>query len=57
MPLYDYVCDCGHRLTVTHTINEDPEMECSQCKGVMRRSFSSPIISFKGSGFYSKDNK
>lgn len=55
MPLYEYVCECGHRLTVTHTITEDPEITCSNCKGGMRRTFGSPTVSFKGSGFYSSD--
>lgn len=59
MPLYEYVCECGHRLAVTHTITEDPEIECSDCKGIMKRSFGNPSVSFKGSGFYSteKDKK
>lgn len=57
MPLYDYVCKCGHRLTVTHTITEEPEIPCSECKDMMKKSYSAPVISFKGSGFYSKDNK
>ena len=55
MPLYYYECECGRYMHITHSIKEDPEIKCSECGKTMGRKVSVPSISFKGSGFYSKD--
>ena len=58
MPLYDYKCDhCGHRFEVRQGIREDPLTVCPQCEGTIRRVIHPVGIVFKGSGFYSTDNR
>jgi putative FmdB family regulatory protein len=56
---YDYECPgCGEIRTVERKMI-DPEATyiCTSCNRVLERKWSSPPISFKGSGFYSTDNK
>ena len=52
MALIDYKCDtCGN---VVERDNGDAPLCCGE---VMRRIWSKPAISFKGSGFYVNDYK
>ena len=57
MPTYRYECECGQAWDVRHGINEEPDLECDNCRGVMRKVIQAPNIQFKGSGFYSTDKK
>lgn len=57
MPKYEYACkSCGQRLEVTQSFSDAPLTECEACGGPLRKVFSPPAISFKGSGFYRTDN-
>jgi putative FmdB family regulatory protein len=55
MPSYVYECECGQIYDVTHSIHEDPDIECDNCGGSMYRKMQGANVSFKGSGFYSTD--
>jgi putative FmdB family regulatory protein len=56
MPTYAYACgDCGHRFDQRQTFDEDPLDTCPCCAGIVRRVFSVPAVTFRGSGFYSTD--
>ena len=56
MPLYEYECEnCGHRFEVIQKFSDTPLLECTKCKGTLRKLFSSPAIQFKGSGWYITD--
>ncbi len=58
MPKYEYACkSCGERLEVAQSFSDPPLTECPSCGGVLRKVFSAPAISFKGSGFYKTDNR
>jgi putative FmdB family regulatory protein len=58
MPKYEYACkNCGERLEVVQKFTDDPLTECPACGGVLRKVFSAPAITFKGSGFYKTDNR
>jgi len=52
MPKYEYACKaCGERIEVTQTFADPPLTECPNCGGQLRKVFSPPSITFKGSGF------
>ena len=57
MPTYEYECrDCGHAFERFQGINEDPIVECPECRGKVRRLISSGGgLVFKGPGFYATD--
>jgi putative FmdB family regulatory protein len=58
MPKYEYACkSCGERLEVVQKFTDAPLTDCPACGGVLRKVFSAPSISFKGSGFYRTDNR
>lgn len=58
MPTYGYKChDCKEEFDVLQKINDDPVSECPRCSGPVRRVFHPVGIIFKGSGFYSTDNR
>ena len=59
MPTYEYVCTkCGHRFEALQSMTEKPLSRCPVCKSAVRRVINGGIgIIFKGSGFYSTDNK
>ena len=60
MPTYDYECrSCGHRFDILQKITADALTSCPQCKKkTLRRLIGGGIgIIFKGSGFYTTDNK
>lgn len=58
MPTYEYRCsDCGEHLEVVQSFHDDPLEECGLCQGKLRRVFHPVGIVFKGSGFYSTDNR
>jgi putative FmdB family regulatory protein len=58
MPTYEYRCkDCSHELEAQQSFSDDPLTTCPSCGGPLRKKFSSPGISFKGSGFYKTDSR
>ena len=58
MPKYEYACkSCGEHLEVTQSFTDAPLTECPACGGPLRKVFSVPAITFKGSGFYRTDNR
>jgi putative FmdB family regulatory protein len=59
MPTYEYECTkCGHTFEAMHSIKDKPLSRCPECKGALRRViFGGLGVIFKGSGYYSTDNK
>ena len=60
MPTYDYRCEtCVKTFEVFQSFSEDPLTECpdKSCTGTVKKIFSAPGISFKGSGFYKNDSR
>lgn len=59
MPVYEYECkNCGQRFDKIQPITSDPLTECVLCgKGPIRRVFQPVGVIFKGSGWYSTDNR
>ena len=60
MPTYEYECGaCGHRFEKFQSMNDKPIKKCPQCgKAKAERVISGGAgVLFKGSGFYSTDNK
>ncbi len=60
MPTYDYECrSCRHTFEAFQSIKEEALKKCPKCgKSSLRRLFGGGMgIIFKGSGFYSTDNK
>ena len=56
MPNYDYKCElCNHLETFTHGMSEKLTPKCSECTGVMRKTFTAPSTVFKGQGFASNE--
>ena len=59
MPTYEYKCNkCEEVFEVFQKITEEPLNECPVCGGELKRLISGGAgIIFKGSGFYTTDNK
>ena len=58
MPTYEYVCQsCGHRFDVWQKISDEPIQSCPVCGSAVRRVIFPVGLMFKGSGFYSTDNR
>ena len=59
MPTYEYECTkCGHTFEAFQTISEKPLSRCPECRGSVKRIIHGGLgVIFKGSGFYSTDNK
>jgi putative FmdB family regulatory protein len=59
MPTYEYECKkCGHTFEVFQSMKDDPLSKCPECKGALRRIINGGMgVIFKGSGFYTTDNK
>lgn len=58
MPTYEYVCtNCGNHFDTVQSFSEPPLETCERCGGQIRRVFHPAGILFKGSGFYSTDNR
>ena len=57
MPTYEYRCrDCGHSFDIVQKMSDDQLTHCPECGGELRKVFTAPAISFKGSGFYANDH-
>lgn len=58
MPTYEYACkSCGQHLEVHQSFTDDALTTCPSCEGQLRKVFANIGIAFKGSGFYSTDNR
>ena len=59
MPTYEYKCkDCGHRFDIVQSFTDDALTTCPDCKKkTLRKVFSPPGVTFKGSGFYKTDSR
>ena len=57
MPLYDYKCGGGHEYELTEGFQASTAHPCPTCGKKSRRQISLPAVIFKGSGFYSTDNR
>ena len=59
MPTYEYACTkCSHTFEVIQSMNDKPLSRCPECKSSVRRVINGGIgVIFKGSGFYTTDNK
>lgn len=59
MPTYEYECTkCGHTFELIQRISDKPVERCPECKGKVRRLIHGGMgVIFKGSGFYTTDNK
>ena len=58
MPTYAYRCtSCGNEFEVRQSFTDDALRVCGVCGGELRKLFGNVGVVFKGSGFYSTDNK
>ncbi len=58
MPRYDYRCEaCENVFEVTQSFDSEPAAQCPRCSNSARRLVSKVAIHFKGSGWYSTDNR
>jgi putative FmdB family regulatory protein len=58
VPTYEYVCaSCGNHFDTVQSFSDPPLERCEICGGQIRRVFHPAGILFKGSGFYSTDNR
>ena len=58
MPVYEYECSlCRCRFERRQRFDEEPVTVCPECEGKARRVIHSVPIIFKGSGFYTTDNR
>ena len=58
MPIYEYECSiCDFHFERRQRFDEEPVSSCPRCEGKARRVLHSVPVFFKGSGFYSTDNR
>ncbi len=58
MPTYEYACKtCSNRFEAWQKITDDPLTECPKCHAEIHRVLFPAGVVFKGSGFYSTDNR
>jgi len=58
MPIYEYECaKCCLRFELKRRFGENGDSPCPKCGSNTQRIFSPAAIVFKGSGFYSTDNR
>ncbi len=58
MPIYEYACDtCEMTFERKQKFSDDPIQTCPDCGNDVRRVLYPAGIIFKGSGFYSTDNR
>ena len=57
LPVYEYRCTKGHTYEKTEGFSAPATQKCTQCGARARRQISMPAVIFKGSGFYSTDNR
>jgi putative FmdB family regulatory protein len=57
LPVYEYLCKKGHRYEKAEGFSAPTSQKCTQCGAPAKRQISMPAVIFKGSGFYSTDNR
>ena len=59
MPVYTYRCDnCGVQFERYQSFDDSPLKTCPEChKKALKKVITPSKVIFKGSGFYSTDNK
>ena len=58
MPIYEYECSlCHAHFERKQRFDEEPVDICPKCQGKARRVLHSIPVIFKGSGFYTTDNR
>jgi len=58
MPTYEYECSlCHFNFERRQRFDDEPVSTCPHCQGKARRVLHSVPVFFKGSGFYSTDNR
>jgi len=58
VPIYEYECDaCHFHFERRQRFDEEPIVMCPECQGKARRVIHSVPVIFKGSGFYTTDNR
>ncbi len=58
MPVYEYECSsCHFHFERKQRFDAEPVAICPECQGKAQRIFHSTPIIFKGSGFYTTDNR
>ncbi|MCF8008293.1 MAG: FmdB family transcriptional regulator [Halanaerobiales bacterium] len=57
MPTYLYECKSCGRFEEFQKITDQPLKKCPKCEADVKKIIGSPGIIFKGTGFYSTDNK
>jgi len=57
LPIYEYHCSKGHQYERAQGFDAPSKQRCPTCGGRSRRLISLPAVIFKGSGFYSTDNR
>jgi len=57
LPVYEYRCSRGHEYEKVEGFQAPTEHACPDCGQTARRRISAPAVIFKGSGFYSTDNR
>ncbi|MEX0800609.1 MAG: zinc ribbon domain-containing protein [Dehalococcoidia bacterium] len=57
MPIYEYQCSKGHEYERAESFSAPTKHRCPTCGSMSRRRISLPAVVFKGSGFYSTDNR
>jgi len=57
LPVYEYRCSGGHQYEKTEGFHAPTQHACPHCGKKALRQISVPAVIFKGSGFYSTDNR
>jgi len=58
MPIYEYECGvCDYHFERRQRFDEEAVAMCPKCQGKAHRVLHSVPIIFKGSGFYTTDNR
>jgi putative FmdB family regulatory protein len=55
MPIYEYLCERGHRFDVLQRMTDEPVATCEVCGAPVQRVLHPVAVHFKGSGFYTTD--
>jgi putative FmdB family regulatory protein len=57
LPVYEYRCSAGHFYDKQEGFDAPNQHKCLECGKLAKRQISVPAVIFKGSGFYSTDNR